>query len=690
MASSQLALVELLRALDPQAPLPERNLWLVRLLDWVRGEMQDPEAAVARVRSLVEATEVRPDWLARWHAWWEEFLTDMDATPLLADLGFAPRASVAAELVHRLRRKMLPVSPDTTNLGELFTLLFPTDFDARWLRALDVPTLRRLRAVLFPSLPGSHGHDFALRNLLDAMAFAVSQISAVGQTPDVRTRMSRDEDDQRAFPALPIVFESVRQAVLTSGRQSAPAQIAIASLREQLERCRAAASTVYAHLQAHGISVHIEFQLRQLRQRIVRVKALLLCLETDAPAQATAQLLSHLVRVNRDSASLRALLGSSTELLASRVTERNAETGEHYIARNTREYLALLGAAAGGGAVLALTTWLKLMLGALALSAFWGGLGFGINYAVSFVIIMLLHFTVATKQPAMTAPAMAARLKEVVEAPAAGDPGTGTSPAIEGFADEVTFLLRSQFVSIVGNVGLVMPVAVLLGMLLAWAGWDGVMTHGKATGILAHHHLLGPTALFAAATGVLLFLSSLIAGWVENWFVFNRLDAVIAYHPRVTARLGVARARRWGVYWRDHISGWAANISLGLMLGLVPPVLAFFGLPFEVRHVTLVAGQIAIAANDLGAGVWRQPALWWAAAAIPVCGLLNLAVSFTLAFRLALAAQNVRGVDRRRVYLALLKRLLRRPHAFVLPVTPRPASAAAAAGTPTAGPDHAP
>jgi site-specific recombinase len=670
MSGSQLELVELLRAIDPQAALPQRNLWLVRLLDWVRGDARDPELAVARVRSLLDAAEVRPEWLARWHAWWDGFLDSMDATPLLADLGFAPRASFSSELMHRLRRKLLPVTPDTTHLGELFALLFPTEFDARWLRALDPATLRRLRAVLFPA-SGAHAQDYALRTLLDAMAFAVSQISAVGQTPDVRARMSREPTHQRAFPDLPMAFATVREAVQASGRQSAPAQIAIAQLREQLELCRAAASTVYAHLQEHGISVHIEFQLRQLRQRIVRVKALLLCLETDAPAQATAQLLSHLVRVNRDSVSLRALLSSSTELLASRVTERNAETGEHYIARSSREFVQLLGAAAGGGAVLAFTTWVKLMLGALALSAFWGGLAAGANYAVSFIVIMLLHWTVATKQPAMTAPAMAARLKEV------DSPG-----AVQGFVDEVTWLLRSQFVSIMGNVGLVAPVVIALSALLGLLGWDGAMTPAKAESILAHHHLLGPTALLAAATGVLLFVSSLIAGWVENWFVFHRLDSAIAYHPRVTRRLGAERAQRWAGYWRDHISGWAANVSLGLMLGLVPPVLGFFGVPFEVRHVTLVSGQIAAAVVELGAGALQRPALWWAVGGIAACGVLNVAVSFALAFRLALTAQNVRGVGRRRVYLALLRRLLRQPHAFVLPITPGHAGEAGAADRP--------
>lgn len=679
MATSQLDLVELLRAIDPDAPLAERNLWLIQLLGWVRGDSANPEMAVARVRMLLDAAEVRPQWLALWHAWWGEFLATMDATALLADLGFAPRASFMSEVTDRLRRKLMPPTPETANLGELFTLLFPSEFDAQWLRALDARTLRRLGVLLFraapepgahalPDAPAAHAHvaaglsgvpgvpDPTLGTLLDAVAFSVSQISAAGQSSEVRMRLSEQAKQQRAFRDLPIVFEAMRQAVLTNGRQSAPAVVAIEQLREQLDACRAVASTVYAHLQEHGISVNLEFQLRQLRQRILRVKALLLCLETDSPVQAAVQLLSHLVRVDRDSRSVRALLSSSTELLAAKVTERNAETGEHYITRNAGEYTRMLRAAAGGGALLAATTWIKLGIGWLGLSAFWGGMAAGINYALSFVIIMLLHWTVATKQPAMTAPAMAARLRHMDE------PG-----AVDGFVDEAANLLRSQFAAILGNVGVVMPVVVLISLALHALFGRTVMDELYAHYTLIQHDLLGPTALFAAATGGLLFLSSLMAGWVENAFVFYRLDSVIAYHPRLSGWLGAARARRWADYLRTHISGYAANISLGLMLGLVPPILGFFGIPFEVRHVTLVAGQIAAAMHQIGTDVWHSPALWWAAGGIAITGLVNVAVSFILAFRLALTAQNIGQLDRRRLYAALARRALRQPMSFVLP-----------------------
>ena len=261
----------------------------------------------------------------------------------------------------------------------------------------------------------------------------------------------------------------------------------------------------------------------------------------------------------------------------------------------------------------------------------------------------------------MTAPAMAAQLKNMDE-----------PNAVEHFVDEVVYLLRSQFAAILGNVGLVIPMVLIIALVLEKLGWTGAMDPQHAQDIVVHHDLRGLTPLFAAGTGVLLFASSIVAGWVENWFVFNRLDSVMAHDPRMTRWLGRERAARWGRYWQQHISGYAANISLGLMMGLVPPILGFFGIPFEVRHVTLVAGQLTAAVHELGASALHQPALGWALAGMAVSGLLNLAVSFTLAFRLALAAQNVPAVDRRRVYAALGCRALRQPLSFVLPLRVTP------------------
>jgi site-specific recombinase len=54
-------------------------------------------------------------------------------------------------------------------------------------------------------------------------------------------------------------------------------------------------------------------------------------------------------------------------------------------------------------------------------------------------------------------------------------------------------------------------------------------------------------------------------------------------------------------------------------------------------------------------------------AGIAATGVLNVGVSFWLAFRVALRARGVRGVDRQRIRRALRARLRRAPGSFLWP-----------------------
>jgi site-specific recombinase len=648
-------LSRLLAELQPEADLAQRHLWLIHLLEWVRGQDNSAEAALGRVRLFLDAMEADANACARLQGWWAALVGTVDATTLLADFGFAPRTAFFSELAERLRYQFLPASPETIDASELFTLALPTDFDAQWLAALDEATLARLVALLAPG--DAQGASPWQRVLLDAITYCAGQILSTGFAPELRLRMSESAREAQPFHALIRDVESLRVEVLHALRTPDRLDEAVQRLRDRLEACRAAAATVYAHFEDNGISVGLVFRLRQLRERILRVRELLDCLLSPTPTTTAARFFAHLVAVGRERHSLRALVASNSSLLAAKVAERSAETGEHYITRNGSEYLAMVRKAAGGGALMAFTTLAKFGLYAFALSAFWSGFWAGVNYAVSFVLVQLLHFTVATKQPAMTAPAMAAKLKDL-----------RASDAVEAFVDEVTHLVRSQVAAVLGNVLVVFPVALGLSLLIAQLLGRPAISVQQAGHVLESLHLLGPSVLFAAFTGVLLFASSIIAGWTENWFVLHRLDSAMRYNPRITHWLGAARAARWAQFTRNNLSGLAANISLGFMLGLVPAFAGFFGLGLDVRHVTLSTGQIGVASAALGWDVLHQGAFWWAVACLPLLGALNVMVSFYLAFRLALRAHNVSGVDRARIYAAIRARLRTAPLSFFQPV----------------------
>jgi site-specific recombinase len=653
-----MAVTPLIDGIDPDAPLAQRHLWLIDAMRWVRGDEKDVQASVARVREFLDTVQANPELQQRWRRWWQRFVETVDITPLLADHGFAPRTAFLSEFGNRLRKKALPHTPETNDLGELFDLLLPSRFDVRWLKALDRSTLLRLRDLLIGTglQPGADTADFWQVALMDAMISCVSQVSATGFASEIRVRMSPEAQEQKPFHQLPSDLESLRREVRVHGAQSPEALEAATRLRNQLDACRHAAYSVYSHLEEHGVSVGIVFRLRQLRERVLRVKELLDCLQSDQPERATVALLADLAQVGLDNRSIRSLIAASSHLTAAKVAERSAESGEHYITRNAAEYKDMLGKAAGGGAVIGLTTWVKFALYGLGLSAFWSGFAAGLNYAASFVLIMLLHLTVATKQPAVTAPAMVAKLKDIKEL-----------GAVKRFVDEVANLFRSQVAAIAGNIGLVIPVVLLISSVLAFTTGSAMVDEDKARHTLESISLLGPTLLFAAFTGVLLFASSIVAGWVENWFVFHKLHSAMEHNPRFTGLLGRERAARWANFTRTNISGLAANISLGFMLGLTPAFLQFFGIGLDVRHVTLSAGQVTAAAFALGLEVLREPAFWWAVAGVAAIGPINLGVSFYLAFRLALQAQNISEVNRQLIRTAIKRRIRVAPLSFLLP-----------------------
>ena len=658
-AASAWDLTALLNAADPKAPLPERHLWLIRLFEWLRHAPLDNAAPATplpmlRLKQLLGVLERHPEYRARVAEQLQRFWAEIDITALLADFGFAPRTGLWGETGRRLRRRLLPMTPDTTDLGDLFALLFPDIDDAAWMTSIDAATLVRLRDLL-DAAPAA-GSDWR-EPFFEAIMFLTSAVRAAGFSSALRRRMSPELLVRTPFRQLTQVATQVHEhAAAADPAMHTVLLQEVQFLRGLLDACRRCAASVDEHLEAHGVSVDVVFEVDQLIARTHRIDALLDCVLSPEPARECLALLVVLAHEADEQRGIDSLFSRHYSLLARKVAERSAETGEHYITRDGAEYRSMLQAALGGGVVIAATTFIKFALIAVGLSAFWGGLWAGVNYAASFLLIYVLHWTVATKQPAMTAPAMAHKLVDVE-----------SDASIEAFVDEVANLIRSQAAGIIGNLTAVVP-CVLAAQVTAIALFGApVVGAADAEHVLDSLSLLGPTPLFAAFTGVLLFASSLLAGWTENWFVWHRLDSAIAWNPRIVARLGQARAARWAAYLRNNISGLASNASLGLMLGLVPAVALFFGVPVEVRHVTLATGQLAAAVGAFGPELLMRAEFWWCVAGIAATGALNLGVSFYLAFKVALRSRGIRPPDRSRLYRAIGRRLRSAPASFVVP-----------------------
>ncbi len=113
-------------------------------------------------------------------------------------------------------------------------------------------------------------------------------------------------------------------------------------------------------------------------------------------------------------------------------------------------------------------------------------------------------------------------------------------------------------------------------------------------------------------------------------------------------------------------------MSLGILLGMEPVIATFFGLPLEVRHVTLSTGQLALASWSYGAGVFALPVFWWAVVGIGVIGFMNLTVSFGLALAWPSGRRDAARCHAGALRRAVFSRVRAAPLDFLRP--PRPKS----------------
>jgi site-specific recombinase len=645
-----------------------RHLWLIEFIAWIRDDENKQENSVQqRIETFLDTLDREPALQQSIRRYWSTLALSVDFSTLLADFGFAPRAAFFSALAARVRRKIVPKTPETNNAAELFELVFHKPGDSRWLADLDQKTLARIGCLL--SIPAKRNNDtsdsaYELTEwesaLLDSITYCSSQIRASGFSSDLRLKQNDSNTTYQAFHNLAGNVQSFRSAYLNRFNNPIDLAVCASNLSETLERCRLNASSVYLHLQEYGVSVGVVFQVRQLRERIVRLKDLIDCLLADSPRSneaSTARLLSRMVSQLNEMSSVRALLSANTMMLAAKITKQSAETGERYITRDASQFRTMLAKAIGGGAIISLTTWAKFALAGVAVSVFWDGFLSSMNYAISFVIIQLLHLTLATKQPAMTAAAIAAKLKDITHV-----------GAIQEFVDEVANVVRSQVIAVFGNLLMVVPCVLLINFGMEYFAKGNMLDQTKATQVFADLSIFGPSLLFAMFTGLILFASSMISGWVENWFVLNRIESALRFNPRISHLLGSRRADNWASFWRDNVSGIAACVSLALMLGLVPAFATFFGIGLQVRHVTLSAGQLAAAVSTFGAEAFTIPAFWFAVFSVPLIGLANIGISFYCSFRLAVKANGVNRVDQIKIRKAVFERLSAKPSSFLWPV----------------------
>jgi site-specific recombinase len=109
-------------------------------------------------------------------------------------------------------------------------------------------------------------------------------------------------------------------------------------------------------------------------------------------------------------------------------------------------------------------------------------------------------------------------------------------------------------------------------------------------------------------------------------------------------------------------------VVLGFLLGMVPILVGLFGIPLEVRHVTLGAAGLAYALDALRlSGALRADEVVQSSVGILLVGVFNILTSFALSFLLAVRARDIGEAKARRFLQQVGRKLLSHPVASLLP-----------------------
>ena len=431
-------------------------------------------------------------------------------------------------------------------------------------------------------------------------------------------------------------------------------------IKVYLEQCLDFVTLAFKNSAKYGISSKINQSLLKIRQQLNRmsdIHQVMVIDEEDDVVRKSKQLFFNILNYKSHKNNLLDLISDSTRLMSHLITNHTAETGTHYITNSRRDYMTMFLKASGGGIIVGCLVVLKLFYGSLPGSDFSHAILYAFNYAMGFIMIYLMSFTLATKQPAMTAATMAKVLSE----------GENTRKNYVDFAHLVSKVFRSQFIAFMGNVILAFPVA-----LAIIYGLDVLFQQNfaaeKASSILQDHDPFQSKAIFhASIAGFFLFISGIISGNIGNSSVFYHIPKRIAKNPFLNYFLGKKSAQNISDYYAKNAAGIISNFWFGVFLGITGPVGLFLGLDLDIRHITFAAGNIALGFYGKGFEVDTYTVVI-SVITVFLIGFFNFAVSFGLSMVLAFRSRKVNFGEVTEIYKEIFRYFMKNPLRFFLPI----------------------
>ena len=548
---------------------------------------------------------------------------------VISEAGLPDEAFLVRELLARAVRHLLPVDEVEGDLYVLMDSLNLKESDARWVASLSQPLIAFWAETFRPS-------TFSILASCKILALRATNVAL---SRDLIAFADDEDITKSPFFHLPGIVEHVI-------RHSEDFHL----WEQQRAACEDQLQTVNQSLADRGSSANLIFRVRLLRSLLGRIQQVISLERPDSDARKLAVTVVHGFASQR---RIRGVLSASARRLARSVVERTGRAGKHYIAKDTQQWGVMGLGAVLAGVITSFTALFKYSLSAVIHAPMLLAVAHSLNYVVSFLLMQAGGFLLASKMPAVTA----ATLVDAME-----DPAKDHMASLQAIS-------KTQFIVTISNLIGTIPASIAIDRL-----YNAVRGHPFLPEPAAEHgiRMLFPqaslTILFAITTGVFLWLSSLATGWTANYLALHRMGSAISNSLRIRHKLGPARAEKLANWVKHHAPGSVGYIILGFLLGAVPIMFELFGIPLEVRHVTLAAASLgyALDASLLHGQLHWQDALL-AFSGIALVGILNIVTSFVLSFLLAIRARNIGEVQSRRFLREVGQELLAHPFSFLLP-----------------------
>src|SRR5450830_1177778 len=637
---------------------------LTRLVAQIRpAAKQSIEAqhlyATHAIQALCHVLETQPNYATILRTAILDLLGKHKPVSLLVDSGIHPSSGFFTEIFRRIGHKLLPDAVNPLYLKDLFALIFPNRRDEDWVIAVpDTLWLELMQALHFEQAENDIAKE-CQRRLLDALQVLSYRLSASGLEPELI--LNHPELEDHASPFIVQNIELGNFLAAADAQSHDTKYIDIKHILVMLDQCRQVIAKIRRNSAVTGTSIRLTFLLLRMSQQIERLEQLLaisLSLHAGENAdEACIHLFKTLVSAECHKNDVRKHWRENMEILALRVTENASRTGEHYITESRSEYFSLMRSAMGAGIIIAIMAMIKIITAKQHYAPLTEGILFSLNYGLGFVIIHILHFTVATKQPAMTAAAIAASI----------DNSDGKTKEMDSLVNIIAQTIRSQTIAIIGNISLAVPIAILIGWSIQLSLGHHFIDVDKANKLLSDIDFRhGAPLIYAGIAGVCLFLSGLIAGYHDNLAVYNKIPRRLRALTWLQKLLGVARLDRVASYIENNLGALAGNFYFGCLLGGMTAIGVLFGLPVDIRHIAFSSAFVGFSAVGLDFMLsWQTVA--FAALGLMLIGFVNLAVSFSLALYVAMKSRKVRFKQWRLLLSNLATRLNQHPAEFVMP-----------------------